>query len=96
VFVVRDVFRLHFGKAREALALQVEGRELERRMGYPVTRVLTDLTGPYYTLVMESTFDSLADLERAVSNFTPEWRAWYARFAPLVREGRREIYRIVE
>jgi hypothetical protein len=95
MIVVRDVFQLHFGKSKEALALMREGRELERKMGYPVSRLLTDVAGTYYTLVSESNFESLADFEK-VMNFTPEWREWYAKFTPLVREGRREIYRVVE
>ncbi len=72
-----------------------EGRELELKMGYPVSRLLTDVAGAYYTLVSESHFESLADFEK-VMNFTPEWREWFARFTPLVREGRREIFRVVE
>jgi len=94
--VVRDVFSLHFGKAREALALAKEGRELERRAGYPVSRVLTDVVGDYYTLVMESSFENLAEHERALQAATQDeaWRGWYAEFAPLVREGRREIFRV--
>jgi hypothetical protein len=95
MIIVRDVFQLHFGKSKEALALMREGRELERKMGYPVSRLLTDVVGSYYTLVSESNFESLADFEK-VMNFSPEWREWYAKFTPLVREGRREIFRVVE
>jgi hypothetical protein len=95
MIVVRDVFQLHFGKSKEALILMREGRELERKMGYPVSRLLTDVAGAYYTLVSESHFESLADFEK-VMNFTPEWREWFAKFTPLVREGRREIFRVVE
>lgn len=95
MILVRDVFQLHFGKAKEALALQAEGHELEHESGYNVTRVLTDLTGPYYTLVIESTFENLAAFEQA-TRFSPRWQDWYAKFLPLVREGRREIFRIVE
>jgi hypothetical protein len=96
MILVRDIFQLHFGKSREALELMKEGRALEIEMGYPVKRVLADLTGPYYTVVSESLFESLADFERAATNFSPEWRAWYGRFTPLVREGRREIFRVIE
>ena len=95
MIVVRDVFQLHFGKAKEALELMREGRELERKLGYPVSRLLTDVTGPYYTLISESNFESLTAFEQAI-NFSAEWRAWYAKFTPLVREGRREIFRVVE
>ncbi|ADH64287.1 MAG: hypothetical protein K6T35_01390 [Meiothermus silvanus] len=98
MLLVRDVFQLHFGKTREALALIQEGRAIERRMGYPLSRVLVDVTGPYYTLVNESEFDSLGQLEAALGQMSQdaEWRQWYERFIPLVREGRREVYRVVE
>ena len=98
MIVVRDVFHLHFGKTRDALALMKEGRAIEQRMGYPLSRVLVDMTGTYCTLVNESPFESLADLEAVLGKMgqNPDWRAWYARFVPLVREGRREVYRVVE
>lgn len=97
MILVRDVFRLHFGKAREAVALAKEGKEIERRLGYPVGRILTDLVGEYYTLVFESEFESLAAFERTVNEGfqDPEWKQWYARFLPLARDGHREVFRIV-
>lgn len=95
MILVRDVFQLQFGKMRDALAVLGEMRDIERASGYDVTRVLTDLTGPYYTLVMESTFESLADYERGLQ-FTDEWRAAYAHFVPLVLGGHREILRVVD
>jgi hypothetical protein len=98
MILVRDVFHLHFGKAREAVELAREGGRIEERGGYRVRRILTDLTGEYYTLVMESEFESLGQYEEALREglSAGEWKEWYARFTPLVREGRREIYRIVE
>lgn len=95
MILVRDVFQLQFGKMRDALALLSEMRDIERANGYDVTRVLTDLTGPYYTLVMESTFENLTQYEQGL-NFTDEWRAVYTRFVPLVLAGHREIFRVVE
>jgi hypothetical protein len=98
MILVRDIFQLHFGKAKEAVALAKKGRELERRAGYNVSRLLTDVTGPYYTLVMESEVESLAALESALAEASQneDWRDWYARFVPLVREGQREVFRVVE
>jgi hypothetical protein len=98
MILVRDVFHLHFGKAREALELAREGARIETSAGYRVRRILTDLTGQYYTLVMESEFESLGQYEEGLRQglSSGEWKQWYARFTPLVREGRREIYRIVE
>lgn len=96
--VVRDIFQLHFGKAKEAIALLKEGREHLGNQGYEVGRLLADVTGDYYTLVMESTYESLAAFEEAMSKATedPEWRQAYSRFTPLVHSGRREIFRIVD
>ncbi len=47
---------------------------------------------------MEGTAENLGELETALKEATQsqEWREWYARFVPLVRSGRREIFRIVE
>lgn len=93
---VREVFQLHFGKAREAIALAHEGVAIEAKHGAPAARVLTDLTGEYYTLVLEADYDNLATFEKALGEATqsPEFREWYPRFAALCRSGRREIYRV--
>ena len=97
MIVVRDVFQLEFGKAKEAIALLRQGQQHLNRGGYAVSRLLADVTGDYYTLVMESTFDSLSAYESAVeaSTTNQEWKETYARFVPLVRTGRREIFRSV-
>jgi hypothetical protein len=98
MIVVRDIFQLHFGKAREAIALAKEMRVIEQAAGYPVARILTDVVGEYYTLVMESTFENLAQHETGLRQGTqdPRWRELYATFVPLVRSGRREVFRVVE
>lgn len=98
MIVVRDVFRLRFGEAKEAIAALREGREVARESGYAVERITADLTGEFYTLVMESSFESLAAYEhalRAVSE-SEAWQESYRRLVPLVESGRREIFRVVE
>lgn len=95
MLIVRDIFQLQFGKAREALELlkpQIEG-------GYPVVRILTDYVGgEYYTLVLEFEAEDLAAFERMLATETqnPQWRAWYQKFVPLIRSGRREVLRLVQ
>ena len=100
MIVVRDIFQLKFGKARDALKLFEDLRDVAKRTGFDLgeQRVLTDLTGPYYTLVMESTYPSLADYERELKSGlgTDEWRKWYKDMVPLVDSGRREIFTIVQ
>jgi hypothetical protein len=48
MLVIRNVFRLKFGKAREAVALIKEGSAIQKRVGAghdSSTRLPTDLTG---------------------------------------------------
>ena len=98
MILVREVFQVQFGRAREAIALAQEGIRLEEEHGgVQGTRLLTDLAGDYYQLVIEQEFDDLASFETSLqaSMAAPEFRAWYPRFAALMAGGRREIFRIV-
>jgi hypothetical protein len=98
MIVVRDVFQLKFGAAREAVALWQEGLDFMRQSdAVRDVRLLTDLTGDYYTLVLESTYDSLADYDATMRSSMGEasWKSWYARFSPLVDHGRRELFTVV-
>ena len=98
MILVRDVFRLKFGKAKEAKALVKEGARIAKKVGYGAQRQLMDLTGSYYTLVLESTHESLARWESGMADTqaASEWGAWYENFKPLVESGFREIYTVLE
>lgn len=95
---VRDVFHLQFGKAREAIELARRAVEMEKKFGAGEARLLTDLTGDFYTLVLESEHESLAAYEESYKRAmeSGDFREWYPRFAALVRDGRREIYNVVD
>lgn len=98
MIVVRNVFRLKFGKAREAVAVWQENLEMIRRKGHlRDSRLLTDVAGQFYTLVLENSYDSLADLEREMQAVMgdAEWKAGYQRFVPLAESGYREIFDVV-
>jgi hypothetical protein len=101
MIVVRNVFRLKFGQAREATAAWKEGLTIADRVAGPRGRyrLLTDLVGPeFYTLVLEGTYESLAEFERAAQSMmaSPEWRAWYPKVTALSLGGHREILNVVE
>jgi len=98
MIVVRNVFQLKFGKAREAKEAMKTMIAVNRKMGFGnETRVLTDVTGPFYTLVLELTFPSLAELEREQEMMgDASWKDAYAKFVPLVRSGHREVFNVVE
>jgi hypothetical protein len=98
MIIVRDIFHLRFGSAKEAIWLLKEGQESLHRSGYPTGHLLTDVTGDFYTVVMESSFESLAAFEAGLAATTKnaEWQALFDRLKPLVRRGRREVLRVVE
>lgn len=97
MILVRDIFQLKFGKMREAMDLWKQIVNNNSDPGYMPDRLLTDMTGQYYTLVMESTFDSMADFEESFKRETgsDEWRHQYQKFTELVESGRREIFTVV-
>src|SRR4029077_5377761 len=100
MIVVRVVFRLKFGQSKDATAHWREAAKALGESGYGVVavRLLTDMAGaPYYTLVLESTFNSVADWEKAhlAARDNATWKALYARIIPLTESGHREILSVI-
>jgi hypothetical protein len=97
MIVVRDIFQLKFGKMKEAKDVWKEMLKLFPAEAKSRMRLLTDLTGQYYTLVMENTHKSISEWESSMAQMAdPAMGALYQKFTPLVDEGRREIFTIVE
>jgi hypothetical protein len=99
--VIRNVFHLKFGKAREAVALFKEGLAIQKRVGAGMnfsTRLLTDVTGPFYTVVLELTVPSLSAFETDAPRLMgdKEWQANYQKIGAFVESGYREIFTVVE
>ena len=61
MIVVREIFQIKFGRMKEAKELWKEMLKMTPTDTKP--RVLTDLTGPYYTLVLENTHKDLSAFE---------------------------------
>ena len=99
MIVIRNVFRLKFGKAKEAVALVKEAVAIQKRAGAGFTaRVLTDVTGPFYTVVLELSVPSVSAWESEAPKFMADkdFQANYQKMVPLVESGYREIFSIVE
>ena len=96
-YLVRDCFRLKFGKFREAKQLLQEGFEKGIMPEAKNSRVLSDFTGDAYRLVFEEGFDSLEAYEHSLNNSMKgeEWQQWYEKFKPLVESSHREILKQV-
>ena len=101
MIIVRNVFQLKFGKAKEAVALAKEGLAIQKRaitgLEYS-TRLLTDVTGPFYTLVLELTVPNLSTFESYAPKLfaDKDWQANYQKMAALVESGYREVFTVVE
>lgn len=98
MILVRDIFHLKFGKAREAKELLKGIAEVSAKIGFKFGKVMTDLTGRSYTMVMETEFESLSDFENEIKTVfsNKDWQKWYKDFLPLVDNSYREIYTVLE
>jgi hypothetical protein len=99
MILVREIFQLKFGRAREAKAAWNEASAILKKHNFPPSRVLTDLVGQYYTFIIENTHKDLAAFEDSSKNELgmKEFGEWYqSKFAPLVESGKREIFTVLE
>jgi hypothetical protein len=98
MIIVRDCFNIDPEGMKEVKVLVREGRETVGKLGYPIKRAMTDLVGEYYTLVMESEFDSVGDFEIAMkkSMDNVEWQKWYGKMRGYITGGHREIFTVLD
>ena len=94
MILVRNIFQVKFGRMKEAKELWKEGLKFVNPSSRP--RLLTDLTGPFYTLVLDTTHKDLqamaADMQGEMNQAA--FGAWYQKFIPLVDSGSREMFTI--
>ncbi len=97
MIIVRNTFQLKFGKAKEAIALIKEGQNFMTNSGSGKPRFMTDLTGEFYTFIMELSFENLSAYEKSSGGTmaSQEFNQWYQKFIPLVESGRREIFNVL-
>ena len=100
MLLVRQVFQAKYGRGDELVALF---RELNARMRdagelMPRFRILTDASGPFFTVVTEVEVENFAAWEQGFreSMDQPWMGEWFGQMMPLVESGSREFYNIVE
>ena len=100
MLVVRQVFQAKYGRGDELVALFQELNARMRDSGElaPQFRILTDASGPFFTVVTEAEAETFAAWEKgfAESMNQPWMGEWFSRMVPLVESGSREFYNIVE
>lgn len=98
MILVRFVCQAKFGKASEVVAAFKQSQKIIRRAIVPHlnSRILTDLSGPFDTVVLEVAMESLAEWERLrmVIFSTPEVQEAEAGMPNAIETGRTEYYTI--
>lgn len=94
MILIRDVFQAPYGQGGDLVAHFQEARQ-QWSADY-ATRILTDAGGRFFTVIVETEVDSLADWERRQADIfnEPGFDDWFARMQPLVESGQREFYNI--
>ena len=97
MYIVRDIFHLRFGHYKDAKALMDEAKSKNMFPETQSMRVLTDFTGDSYRLIMEESFESLAEYEKSLTSGMgdTDWKSWYERFKTHVESSHREILKQV-
>ena len=100
MIVVRQAFQAKYGRGDEMVALFKELNQRMQESGVERIRfrILTDASGPFFTVVTESEIESLAAWESTFSEgMNQPWMGeWFGRMMPLVDSGSREFYTLVE
>ena len=98
MILVRLVFQAKFGKVNEVVAGFKQGQQQIQSVVGPNVRgrILTDLSGPFNTVVQEVEVESLAEWEqfRAALFSNPQFQESQARGLDLIESGRTEFYTI--
>jgi hypothetical protein len=100
MLVARQVFQAKYGRGDELVALfqELNARMREADETAPSFRILTDATGPFFTVVTESEVENFAAWEKGFGEAMAQpWMGeWFSRMMPLVESGSREFYNLVE
>ncbi len=98
MFIERNTFHLKFGAGKEALRLWSDylrsACEADPKLQ---VRLLTDLTGDAYVLVLEISYETYAELEPSLCRLTrqPGWKEFYEQFILLCERSHRVLYKTV-
>jgi hypothetical protein len=97
MFIERNVFRLKFGAARQALPMWKAYLEQAHRADPKIkARLFTDLTGPGYTIVLELAYETYEELEpkRCLLTQQAGWAKFYSDFIPFCDAVERTLYKL--
>ena len=96
MFLARDVFRTKAGKGKEIVTMFKKVMEFMPNEGVKSRRILSDVVGPYWTIVMETEVEKLESYFDLMNQRPshPEAEQVMKGYADLVDGGYREIFKV--
>lgn len=98
MIIERNVFHLKFGKAKEGIAIWKEILDAAKNSNIktPEMRLLSDISGSSYTLVLEMHINGFNDInpKNAIWVTNEKFQELYQKFVPLCDSATREYLRI--
>jgi hypothetical protein len=96
MFVVREVFRTKAGKGKEVVSMFKKGMSFMPNEGIKSRRILSDVVGAYWTIVMEMEVEQLQTFFDMFNQRTsnPEAEKAMKGYADLIESGYREIFKV--
>src|SRR4029077_15034626 len=87
VILVRDILDIDPNQMKAMKSLVGDMAMLTKKLGFPDRKVMTDLVGTFYTLLLESEWPDLGTYERELGKAfqNAEWQALYGKMRPMVR-----------
>jgi hypothetical protein len=94
--VERNEFRLKFGASAVALNLWKDYLNVVQNEDKKIrVRILTDISGPAYTLIVEQIHETFSEAEPTRCRLVQrsDWKAFYQKFIPLCDHSHRTFYK---
>lgn len=98
MYIIREIFTAKPGQASKLA-------KLFKKMNMPGAKIMTDMVGPYNTVVMEMEVKSLAEWEKQMEeyksgkpdpNMDPKVAEEMSKYTEMYLTGRREIYQVLD
>ena len=97
MILVRQTFQAKYGQGDALVELFKEFHTTADIPNPDKARILTDASGPFFTVATEYEAESLGDWESAFQRLMgrPEMEDWFGRMMEVVESGRRDFFNIV-
>jgi len=97
MIIVHNEFHVDPSKIKQATEAAKAAQAVIGKMGHKPHKILTDVTGEFYTIMFVGEFESLAALETTMQSVmsNPDFQKAYMPLRDAIRNGSRRILRVI-